>query len=70
MDYNCEFCKHTYPIMYMIQEHTRAAHPDAHTIRKLNQFMTRVEEFMKQTEKRLDELSIRIDRITNKEVIP
>jgi hypothetical protein len=53
----------------MIREHTRAAHPDASTIRKLNQFMTRVEEFMKQTEKRLDELSIRIDRITNKEVI-
>jgi hypothetical protein len=63
MDYGCEFCQTTYPTMYMIREHTRVAHPDAPTIRKLNQFMTKVEEFMKQTEKRFDELSMRIDKI-------
>lgn len=55
--YHCEFCDAVYPARYMIQEHISIAHKDYKTIRKLNQFIIKVEEFMKQTEARLDELS-------------
>jgi hypothetical protein len=43
----------------MIREHIRSAHRDAKTIRKLNDFIKKVEAFMKQTEERLDELSLK-----------
>ena len=63
MDYPCEFCNVTYPTSYMIREHIQIAHKDARTIRKLNQFIAQVEAFMLKTEARLDELSLRIDKL-------